>query len=142
MVFKSKRMKDAETYKKEWKNVSENVFNEKFSKYLRKLTKCKEAGGDLQKRNKNVNVTFLIRVFEKFSKTYPSIPELETYKNKTCLNSEFTKSPVSSISRRPLQKKNKRETLPFLNKIKKHPPRIHTQVQIRFKSGTLKKQKK
>ena len=82
MVFKSKRMKDAETYKKEWKNVSENVFNEKFSKYLRKLTKCKEAGGDLQKRNKNVNVTFLIRVFEKFSKTYSSIPELETYKNK------------------------------------------------------------
>ena len=37
---------------------------------------------DLQKRNKNVNVTFLIRVFEKFSKTYPSIPEMETYKNK------------------------------------------------------------
>src|SRR5438034_1569876 len=102
------------------KKVSENVFNEKFSKYLRKITKCKEAGGDLQKRNKNVNVTFLIRVIEKFSKTYPSIPELETYKNKTCLNFEFTKSPVSSTSRRPLQKKI-RETLPFLNKIKKTP---------------------
>src|SRR5438034_7411686 len=81
------------------KKVSENVFNEKFSKYLRKLTKCKEAGGDLQKRNKNVNVTFLIRVFEKFSKTYPSIPRSEEHTSELQSHSDL-------VCRLLLEKKN------------------------------------
>ncbi len=108
MVFKSKRMKDAETYKKEWKNVSENVFNEKFSKYLRKLTKCKEAGGDLQKRNKNVNVTFFNQSFRKVFENLPihsgtgnlqkqNLPEFRIYQK-----SGFVYKPASPT------KKNKR----------------------------------
>ena len=114
MVFKSKRVKDAK------KKLVKTFSKKSFRNIYENLPGAKKPEETYKNEIKMLMWHFLNKVFEKFSKTYPSIPELETYKNKTCLNSEFTKSPVSFTSWRPLQKKI-RETLPFLNKIKKTP---------------------